>query len=121
MNERPEAIIITFPVVFFQEYGVRRFARDFQGLTTNDDMIWYAKISTVPKIEVPHCYIIAGNRVRWRLNVVGFEPGHAKDFGSGRQVYARNWMLLAGPVSKAPYRIERRGHQGFRYVAEGFW
>lgn len=113
--ERAEAIIVTFPLVFFREYTTVNFVRDFLGMN-KDETYWICKMGNKPRVEVPYCYIIVGNRIRYRANIAGFEPGGERDFGDGRIQTARNWMLLTAPVIKAPYKIERRGFQGFRYT-----
>lgn len=112
--ERPVAIITTFPRVFFREVSPREFVRSFLGMNT-EDTYWICKMGNVPRFDVAYCYIIAGNRIRYRANVGGFEGAGTRDFGDGRIQYARAWMILTAPVIKAPYRIERRGFQGFRY------
>ena len=72
-------------------------------------------MNRLPKIEVPYVYIVALNRLRYRVNLVEFEQGGEREFEDGRRYAANHWMVMAGPVVKAPYRIEMRGFQGFRY------
>lgn len=115
MNQRPVAIITTFPRVFFLEKSPREFVREFLAMNDDGEIYWQCKMGNAPKIEVVYCYIVINNRIRYRANIAGFEPGGKRYFGDGRSATARAWMILTGPVVKAPHRIERRGFQGFRY------
>lgn len=111
--ERPSAIIVTFPRIFFREVSLRQFVREFCQMSESD--VWFCKFAAIPRCEVIHCYIVIENRVRYRANLVGFDPGGEMIFADGRTATARAWMLLCGPIVKAPYRISMRGFQGFRY------
>jgi hypothetical protein len=115
MSERPAAIIVTFPRVFFREVSPRQFVRDFLGMNSGEIEYWICKMGNVPRIEVPYCYIVINNRIRYRANIAGFEPGGERTFDDGRRATGRAWMILTAPVIKAPYRIQRTGFQGFRY------
>jgi len=114
MTDRPQAIIVTFPRVFFREVSRLQFVRQFCGMN-RDDSYWICKMGNVPRIEVPYCYIVIDNRIRYRANIAGFERGGEREFDDGRKATARAWMILTAPVIKAPGRIERLGFQGFRY------
>ncbi|MCI0489369.1 MAG: hypothetical protein L0229_22480 [Blastocatellia bacterium] len=114
MDERPVAIIRTFPFVFFREKSLREFVREWYELN-QDDVVWICPMHRLPKIEVPYVYIVALNRLRYRVNLVGFEPGGERIFESGRRWTANHWMLMAGPVVKAPHKMVMSGFQGFRY------
>jgi hypothetical protein len=122
---QPSAIVKTFPVHFFRDISPREFVRGFV-IALNDpehETVWWSMMGNRPKQEVQYCYIVIGNRVRYRASVGWFEgpydypnelPGF-KTFGDGRTLYSRYWMALTGPVIKAPERIPMRGFQGFRY------
>jgi hypothetical protein len=66
---------------------------------------WYSKVIGKPKHEVLYCYIIIGNRVRYRANIVSFESGGEVTFSDGRSATARVWMMLGAPVS--PIKTQR--------------
>src|SRR5436305_1254367 len=102
MTDRPCAIIVTFPRVFFREMSPRRFVREFLAMNTEDDWHWQCKIGNRARIEVVYCYIVIGNRIRYRANIAGFEPGGEREFDDGRKATARAWMILTAPVVKAP-------------------
>jgi hypothetical protein len=115
MKERKQAIVITFPARCFQEFGsIREFLKNWQNVASSDST-WYWKMSNVPQQEVLYCYIVIGNRVRWRCNITSFESGGEMTFDGGRTVTTRNWRLLTAPVEKAPFKIPMGGFQGFRY------
>jgi hypothetical protein len=124
MIEKPTAIIKTLPAHFFKEVRPRDFARSFLALNDNPEDYWLFHMgSGLPKHDVLHLYVVAGNRIRYRANIAGFEgPFDGDDyfkgikrFADGRAMYCRHWMIVTGPIIIAPYRIERKGFQGFRY------
>lgn len=121
---RPIGIIVTFPRVFFEEVSTASFVREFLGMNNPDyEGYWLCKIGSIPRQEVLYCYIIINNRIRYRANIAGFEPGGPQQFdgrlsGKPRIHTAKAWMQLTGPIVKAPYRMEKRGFQGFRYTEE---
>ena len=114
-QQQTVAIITTFPRKFFLEMSPRQFVRAFFAMNDDDSIYWQCKFGAPPTRDVVYCYIVAENRIRYRANIAGFEPGGLRVFGDGRSATARSWMILTAPVIKAPYRIERRGFQGFRY------
>lgn len=123
-TERPTGIIVTFPRVFFEEVSRVKFVREFLAMNNSDyEGCWLCKVPAIPKLEVLHCYIIINNRIRYRANIAGFEQGGPQEFdgrlsGKRRVHTAKAWMQLTGPVVKAPYRMEMRGFQGFRYTQD---
>ncbi|MEO6390825.1 MAG: hypothetical protein ABIP75_03175 [Pyrinomonadaceae bacterium] len=115
MIKRHEAILYTFPQVFFRYCSVWDFVRGFYGMNNDESSYWLAKMANQPKVEVPYCYIVIGNRIRYRAQIAGFEPGGPRTFPDGHTQTAKGWMILTAPVISAPYPIKRRGFQGFRY------
>ena len=75
-----------------------------------------------PKIEVPWLYIVAGNRVRLRCNLVMAEGEGEKTFpaaaGNGTStIYGRVWLICCGPVirPRADEKITMKGfHSGIQ-------
>ena len=113
-SERKQAIAVTWPLSSMTKTP-REFVRSFMSIN-DGETCWYAKVGQVPKRDVLYCYVIIGNRVRYRANIVGFEPGGELTFSDGRSATAKVWMVLGAPVVRAPHRIEMRGFQGFRYT-----
>lgn len=107
-------IVITFPQVFFKEMVPREFAQSF--LTLSPTHHWLCPMANRPKKEPQWCYIVALGRLRYRAKVLGFEIGGEREFASGLSGDARHWLVLSGPVIKAPHRIIQSGFQGFRYT-----
>lgn len=114
MQQRIVAIIKTFPVVFFRELSLREFVRQWRSIN-QDGSCWVCPMPAVPRQEVLYCYIVIGNRIRYRCNISHFEPGGERIFSDGRRFTAKAWMVLTAPVVKPPHKIKKRGFQGFRY------
>lgn len=141
-NERPEGIIITFPVQFLYDLGegyvkdskgrdlydkedciLRGFKecmRQLEDMRNNpDEQIWYHSIGSKPTREVLFVYITILGKVRYRANVAGWEPGGPKQFSNGRKREGKHWLILSD-FFKAPEEIELKGFQGFRYTQKLF-
>ena len=86
----------------------------------SEEATWCHKISAVPTIDVLYCYISVLNRIHFRANIGGFEPGGTKKFEDGRDCTAKHWMILTHPFIKAPEKIYFKGCQGFRYTEKLF-
>lgn len=137
LTERPEAIIITFPVQFLIDLACSHhlFGRNKKAFILNgykqcireveevmkhpDEMIWYHSIGNKPTFEVLYAYITVLNTIKWRANVAGWEPGHEKQFSDQRKMYAKHWLILSDFVN-APEEIKFKGCQGFRYSKKLF-
>jgi hypothetical protein len=109
------AIVKTFPRVFFREVTPRQFVRDFIGMNDHDGWIWAVPMSTLPKQQVCHCFIVIDNHVKYRAQVVDFVPGYEVTI-RGTTIHPKYWMILTAPVVRAPRKIQYRGFQGFRYT-----
>lgn len=83
------------------------------------DSCLYVSLAQRPTIEVLHCYILIGGKVRVRANISHYVEGekfgdvHCFDDTTRK---AKWWVVLTGPVSWPPHDILRRGFQGFRYT-----
>lgn len=126
LTEKPEAIVLTIPQGFLKDYpgGEERFHR-VMGAVNEGAMIWNQTISAFPKHEVLYCYLTMNGKIAYRCNIAGYDFG-TKEFhdpqpkGETLHVVRRvlsdkRWVLLCGPVEKAPVEIAYKGFQGFRY------
>jgi len=118
----PVGIIVTFSKeMIYKDIGYDKFIRQFvTSLNASDNSIWHHCLCNKPKNEVLYCYVLFDGKIRYRANIAMFEASHRKTFADGRSFHPRAWMLLCGPVVKAPYDIPMSGFQGFRYCAEMF-
>jgi hypothetical protein len=146
----PEGIVITFPVQFLLDiapqlnscqsvvksngsYRIRYNTRKHQILAgyrqcikeieqvrkDADNTWWWHSIGNRPTIKVLNAYIIILGRIRYKAVIVGWEPGGEKQFVDNRKLSAKHWLQLAY-FEPAPFAIERKGFQGFRYCTKLF-
>lgn len=100
--------------------GPWKFMRAFLDCMASDTNYWLHRSRNQPQHEIVWVYIIIGNRLRYRVNYLGYETGKGTIYRQGIG-HAIIWprMVLAGPIVKAP-RPDLRitGFQGFRYVTQ---
>lgn len=115
-----DAIIVTISEQFLKEYSIEKLHQDIENLNTVDNSCWYFKIKNLPKVQTQYCYWIVGNKIRYRLEVLEFRRNESYSFERPDNQYRSfrnsNWIILQGPVTEAPYDMEMRGFQGFRYT-----
>lgn len=120
-QQPPIALLVTFGrEMIATNGGLRSFIKMFHRCMASEDWTWLHKCKNRPQHEVAYVYIIVENRIRYRVNFVGYEtrPEHiTKATGEVRLI---EWprIVLAGPIVKAPRPIPQRGFQGFRYLPE---
>lgn len=140
--ERPEAIIITFPVQFLRDIGISNATPDeIKDLFTDKDFIrigftevihqlhhmsknpdnniWWHSMGIKPTQDVLYAYITILGKIRYRANIAGWDPSGIKQFSDGRKRTAKNWLMLCDFVV-APTDIIQQGFQGFRYTQKIF-
>lgn len=120
VQSKPDAIIVTMPARFFEEYGMKNFLQDIENMNTIDGYIWYRVCKNLPKIQTQYCYWIIGGKIKYRMDLLRLERGHNYSFsrpnGGHREFNNSNAVVLIGPVIKAPHDIPMKGFQGFRYT-----
>jgi hypothetical protein len=125
LQEPPIGIILTMPVAFFKETGhtsqtlLDQFMRV---LNEDDDGLWYFLKKSLPTQDFLYVYIVWDGRVQVRANLFKLERGTTYRFcdtpgGKWRTFENKNWIILCGPVVKAPKDIAMKGFQGFRYTS----
>lgn len=113
--ERPDGIIISISAKYLKERGVRKWFEDFQQGTTLENYSYWLRLSQMPKFtDLLYVYLCIGNRIRYRTNLVGFEPGGQFKCDDGRVINAKVWCIVTGPLVKG--NVSRKGFQGFRYT-----
>lgn len=133
MLQRPTGIIRTLPYFGGVEKGedtatmmkraYKRMMQSLKNLETDNSAVVYIALSSKPKIEVLHCYLLVGGQIRVRANIAGYEPGDKVGVVRCWDDSIRNpkwWAVLTAPVSFPEQPIPRRGFQGFRYT-EDLW
>ncbi len=125
-----DGIIITISQGMLKEKGYRNWLRNFLGSmeqnAAGEDIYYWMRVGAEPKRDntLLYVYLCIGGKIRYRAFYAGSRPGGRKTFGnpdgSFKSIEARAWVLLAGPVEKAPYTIKKQGTQGFRYTEKLF-
>jgi hypothetical protein len=120
--EPPDAIILTLPVVFFNDRGMttEQFKKVFERQMAGDDSLWNFRLTNLPTMDVAHVYLVFDGHVQYRANLVQYERNKTKRFsdapdGKRRDFPNANWVLFTGPIIKPAEPYPMRGFQGFRY------
>jgi hypothetical protein len=113
-----EAVMLTLSKGFFKEYpgGEDAVRKSIEHMNDSDKWVWNMTCGGgIPKIETEFVYIIFDNKVQYRANVVCFKKKETMTFSDGRCLENKNWIVIQGPIIKAPHDIPQKGFQGFRY------
>lgn len=124
-TEPPIGIIITMgKQVVDANGGLLPFIRHFESAVSGEeDNYWLHKSKNSPKEVIAMVYVIICNRIRYKVFYGGYERGETSVFMRDGEERKISWprMVLAGPFERAPFEIEMRGCQGFRYIFEPLW
>lgn len=125
--ERPEAIMINVPAVFFRNEGcpIRKmihFCRYYEAMGSGhyENAVFCHFISSIPRHQVDHVYICFAGRVVYRAILVEFQAKTRQPIPELEYPYPKNFCITTGPVIKAPFKIIQRGFRGFRYTKNLF-
>lgn len=119
MTEAPEYILINVPANFFKDNKEEAFRRFYESMGKRDpNACFYHWISTIPvhKKNLQGVYVCFAGKVQYRAILVDFIKNGEPFEGWG----IRNWMILTGPVVKAPENVIQMGFRGFRYCKQLF-
>lgn len=117
--DKVEGIAITISQAMLKEKGYRNWLRNFLEAMNTEGWCYYMRLGARPRVEVDYVYLVIGNRVRYRAYVGGYGSGHMV-FSDGKEMMARVWLILGGPVAKPSAPIAMTGFRGFRYVNKLF-
>ena len=121
--EMPEALIITVSQAQLKERGLRNWVRNFyEAMNAPDDNphVYCFRVGSRPRHEVQSVYICIMGRIAYKCNFVEYRGSGTIRFDDGRELYGHTWIICSAPMIKAPYKIPRKGFQGFRYTDELF-
>ena len=125
MEQRPEAIIITWSVAMLTEGNntLRQFMKAFEALNEPEAGAWFQKMRNKPRHVPLYCFIVVGGRILYRANISHYETGRALIIKPNGLKQTIDWprLVLTGPIVKAPEKIPMRGFQGFRYSNQLFF
>lgn len=123
----PFGIAVTFGKELMKDQGgAKEFLKNFEEVMNTDDDYWRCKMKNLPLFEPAVIYIIVLNRLWAKVYCGGMkrydpdnpEYGYTAD---GREVLCDwNYIILAGPIEKCPFRRILKGFQSFRYTEELF-
>lgn len=119
----PDGIIVTISAKMYGTHGYRHWISNFlDAMKRHDDGIFYwLRCGVQPKVQdLQYVYLCIGGKIRYRCYFGGSRGAGTKEFMDGRVMDGKSWLVLSGPVEKAPTRIERKGFQGFRYTEKLF-
>lgn len=119
--EQPDGIIITISQKMLEEKGIVNWTKNFLNAMAAEDMTYWMRQGSKPKRDILYVYLCIGGRVRFRALFAGTDTG-LKTFNDGTTMFAKVWIMLAGPVVK-PIRgqePEMKGFRGFRYTEKLF-
>jgi hypothetical protein len=117
--DRPEAILITFPLSMVKEGGgYKAFLSTLEELNQVEGSCWLNKCRNKPKHDVLYVYGVIGGKVRCRFVYAGYGTGPVDVIRANGTRDTVSWsrLILTGPVVMAPIPIDQRGFQGFRYT-----
>lgn len=120
--EQFDSIILTVGAKELKEKGYRNWLTNFMDAMNDEDMTtyWYKMGNEPTQQNLMWVYICIGGRIRFRANFVQTMGPKEMVFSDGRKMFGKAWIIICGPVKRAPYKIERKGFQGFRYTNKLF-
>lgn len=119
LAEPPDGIIITISQGMLKEKGLRNCLRNFLDAMGKEDWTYWMRQGAKPKLAdyLLYVYLCIGGRVRYRAYFVEAVGPKEMTFADGNSpMYAKVWIVMTGPVVRAPYDIPMKGFRGFRYT-----
>lgn len=130
MIEQPDGIIITVGAKMYgdkEHGGYRKWLRNFLGAmeisASSEDWFYWFRQGNQPKASdtLQYVYLCIGGKIRYRCFYAGSKgPGAMQFTNHTEEMFGKAWVLVAGPVERAPFKIEMKGFQGFRYTEKLF-
>lgn len=122
---KPEGIVVTFGREMIAEKGgLLTFIRWFENIFQNEEDYWMHRCKNRPKYDdLLYVYVIICNRLYYRCMYGGYHgagaTGQLLPNGPAEEM-PWPYIILVGPLVKAPEKIIRPGFQGFRYTTKLF-
>lgn len=114
--DRPDGIIITISQGMLREKGYKNWLRNFLDAMSKEDWTYWMRQGSKPKYDFLYVYLNIGGKIRYRANFVSTEGPGEKTFSDGKRMYGKAWIVMCGPVMKAPALHPMKGFRGFRYT-----
>lgn len=125
-TEPAEAIIITVGAKMYSENGYRHWLRHFLDAMEprhQTEMYYWFRQGTKPKNDksIQYVYLCIGGKIRYRAYYAGSHgEGEIQFDNKSEPMYGKAWILVGGPIERAPMIIKKQGFQGFRYTHKLF-
>lgn len=120
MIAQPDGIIITISQGMIKEKGYKNWLANFLYAMSQDDITYWMRQGAKPTKDILYVYLCIGGRVRFRANYVMAEGPCWKHFNEGIDMYAKAWIVMAGPLERPSSPIPMKGFRGFRYTEKLF-
>jgi hypothetical protein len=122
ITEQPDGIIITISQGMLKERkgGYRGWLKEFMQAMDNENWTYWMRQGAKPKHPILYVYLCIGGKVRFRSTFVSTEGPCEMAFESGKKMFAKAWIIMCGPVVKAPSDFPMKGFRGFRYTEKLF-
>lgn len=132
MTEPPEGIIITVGEKMWGHHGYKVWLTNFlHCMKKSEDLderyLYHFRQGNQPKSQdsIRYVYLCISGKIRWRVFFAGSFGERTLTLtttdGAGiKTIYGKAWILTAGPAERAPFVIEKKGFQGFRYTHKLF-
>lgn len=124
-NIVPEGIVITFGKDMIKAQGGEKlFLSQFLKTMATDGNYWMHKCKNLPTVDIDYIYIIVLNRLWGRVYNGGLRrnPTNVTGWTANNKPFDITWnfITLAGPFEKCPFKRVLKGFQGFRYCTKLF-
>jgi len=124
-NIIPDGIVVTFGREMMNDQGgLLCFIRNFEQCMTDENSYWMHKLKNRPTMDnrVLYVYVIVCKRIYCRCFYGGYNTDSTIGYTADGKEKIIEWpkILLCGPIEKAPYKIVKKGFQGFRYCTKLF-
>jgi hypothetical protein len=115
-QQQPDGIILTVSAGMVGDHGYRHWLRNFLRAMDDDGSTYWFRQGAAPKTDVLSVYLCIGGAIRYKVKFVMGTGAMTKKFDDGRQMFAKAWIVVTGPVEKPPKRVPLQGFRGFRYT-----
>lgn len=126
LAEPPEGIIVTIGAKMIGAHGYRHWLKNFlaamERSESDDDYCYWLRQGNQPTYpDLQYVYLCIGGKIRYRAFYAGSMGTREMQFDNKpHPIFGKAWIMISGPIVRAPYKIERKGFQGFRYTEKLF-
>ncbi|MEQ1678419.1 MAG: hypothetical protein ABL876_17120 [Chitinophagaceae bacterium] len=122
-NIIPEGIAVTFGKDMINEQGgLKTFLAGFTWDMQQEGGYWMHKMKNRPQYDIAIVYIIIANRLAYKCFYGDHHKFNTPGYSADGVQKLIDWpgIILAGPLTKCPFKRTLKGFQGFRYTTKLF-